>query len=619
MSSGIGEQPFISYPEIRQGPAVPYKNEDQSIPVFRGTPLVIGASLISNVGFVQSYFWRNAGFDVVRHIPSLDQYPARYDPTVIPVHHGTTTASQDLPAPTTRRSGDNGYYTSADYHALYTSGELTPTAVVDAILPVVRRDTNPPGKHSIAFLECAVEKARAAAEESTQRYKNGQPLGPLDGIPVTVKDEVHMEGYRRTLGTKMDFTGDFAGSTSWCVKKWEEAGAIVIAKSTMHELGLDTTNNNPNFGTPKNPHNPNYYTGGSSGGSAYAVGAGIVPIALGADGGGSIRIPSSFCGVWGLKPSHSRVSGFPTAGLATTVGVLGPIASSIDDLALAYRIMATPASASDDSKSSSFPHPLIELNSVPPESRPKNKTIGIMRDWLDRAEPAVRAVFDRALDYYRTQKNYTIVDTTIPYIPEGARAHVLTIMAEIASGLSPSQISKLTAPNKVLVSMGMHQISSQEFLAAQRVRGLLMSHLGYLFQKHPGLLIFTPTTPIPGWKISGGDADLVRGVSDGKSSVRNMEYVWLANFTGCPAINCPAGYAEDNGHRVPIGIMAMGEWGSEEDLIAFARDGEGILNLPENKGPVTESGEQATGLTIPRGADSLWEDVVGNAKAASSS
>ncbi|KAL3468218.1 amidase signature domain-containing protein [Aspergillus heterothallicus] len=619
MWSGIGAQPFVNYPEIRQGPSVPYKNEDQTIPVFRGTPLVIGASLISNVGFVQSYFWRNAGFDVVRRIPGLDQFTARYDPTVIPVHNSATVATTDFPAPTARRTNDNGYYTSADYRALYTSGELTPTAVVDAILPVVRRDTIPSGKHSAAFLECAVEKVRAAAEASTQRYKHGQPLGPLDGIPVTVKDEVHMEGYRRTLGTKMDFTGDFAGSTSWCVKKWEEAGAIVIAKSTMHELGLDTTNNNPNHGTPKNPHNPDYYTGGSSGGSGYAVGAGIVPIALGADGGGSIRIPSSYCGVWGLKTSHSRVSGFPTVGLATTVGVLGPIASSIDDLALAYRIMAIPASASDDSKSSSFPHPLTELNSAAPESRPKNKTIGIMRDWLDRAEPAVRIIFDRALEYYRTQKNYTIVDIRIPYIPEGARAHVMTIMAEIASGLSPSQIHKLTAPNKVLVSLGMHQISSQDFLAAQRVRGLLMSHLAYLFQEYPGLLVFTPTSPLPGWKIAGGDADLARGVSDGKRSVRNMEYVWLANFTGCPAISCPAGYAEDNGHRVPIGVMAMGEWGSEEDLIAFARDGEGILDLTDNRGPVTEASRQTTELTIPRGVNALWEDIVRNAKSASSS
>ncbi|KAL4766631.1 amidase [Aspergillus foveolatus] len=615
MASSKGDASFINYPEIREGPSVPYKNEDQSIPVFRGTPLVIGASLISNISFVQSFFWRGAGFGVIREIPNLDQWPARYDPTVIPVHidEQSTSSVASLPVPEARRKGKAGYYTSADYHALYQSGELTPTAVVDSLLSVTRRDTKPPGKHSVAFLECAVEKVRAAAEASTQRYKAGKPLGPLDGIPVTVKDEVHMDGYRRTLGTKLDFTGEFAGSTSWCVKKWEEAGAIVIGKSTMHELGLDTTNNNPNFGTPKNPHNPNYYCGGSSGGSGYAVGAGLVPIALGADGGGSIRIPSSFCGVWGLKPSHSRVSGFPTVGLASTVGVLGPIAASIDDLALAYRIMAAPAPPSEDAKSGAFPNPLSELNSHPAHFRPKNKTIGIMREWIDRAEPAVRAVFDRALDFYRKQ-NYTIIDISIPYIPEGARAHVLTIMAEIASGLSsPSQIKHLTAPNKVLVSMGMYQISGQDFLAAQRLRGLLMSHLGFLFQKHPGLLIFTPTSPIPGWKIAGGDADLARGVSDGKSSVRNMEYVWLANFTGCPAISCPAGYAEDNGHRVPIGVMAMGEWGSEEDLIAFARHGEGILDLPENKGPLPESGEQTVGLTIPRGPESVWEDVITNA------
>ncbi|KAL4871264.1 hypothetical protein BDV12DRAFT_206807 [Aspergillus spectabilis] len=611
MASGNGETSFINYPEIREGPSVPYKNEDQSIPVFRGTPLAIGASLISNVSFIQSYFWRNAGFGVIREIRDLDQYIARYDPTVIPVHSsGQSTASDaaSLPIPEARRKGDTGYYTSADYHALYKSGDLTPTAVVDTLLSVIRRDTKPPGKHSVAFLECVVEKARAAAVASTQRYKNGKPLGPLDGIPVTVKDEVHMEGYRRTLGTKMDFTGKMAGSTSWCVRNWEEAGAIVIGKSTMHELGLDTTNNNPNFGTPKNPHNPDYYCGGSSGGSGYAVGAGLVPIALGADGGGSIRIPSSFCGVWGLKPSHSRVSGFPTVGLASTVGVLGPIASSIDDLALAYRVMATPAPPSSDPQSAAFPSPLSDLSLIPPTSRPLNKAIGIIPAWLDRAEPSVRSNFNKALTYLRDRKNYTILEISIPYIPEGARAHVLTIMAEIASGLSPSQISQLTAPNKVLVSMGMHQISSQDFLAAQRLRSLLMSHLAFLFRKHPGLLIFTPTTPIPGWKIAGGDADLARGVSDGKSSVRNMEYVWLANFTGCPAISCPGGYVRDqkNGHRVPVGVMAMGEWGSEEDLIAFARDGEGILDLPER--------DEATGLTIPRGAEAVWEDVVEGAR-----
>ncbi|KAF7592043.1 hypothetical protein BBP40_000766 [Aspergillus hancockii] len=506
---------FLHYPEVREGPSVPYENEDQSIPVFRGWPLAIGATLIHNVNFIQSYFWRNAGFDVIRDIPHLKQYAARYDPTVIPVRGGKSNVLSELPAPSQRRRGSSGYYTSADYHALYKSGDLTPLAVAEALMPLIRRDTQPAGKHSIAFLDSQVERVRAAAEASTKRYKNGKPLGPLDGVLVAVKDEVHIEGYRRTLGSKLDFTGDFEG-TSWCVKKWEEAGAIIVGKTTMHELGLDTNNNNPNHGTPRNPHNHNYYCGGSSGGSGYAVSAGLVPIALGADGGGSIRIPSSFCGIWGLKPSHGRISGAPTVSLAQTVGVLGPMASSIDDLALAYRIMATPAPAAQDTLSASFPHPLSTLTPPSPSNKDP-KTIGIIPDWISRASPPVRAIFDRALSHYR-QNNYNIVDITIPYLPEGQRAHVITIMTEIASGLIPSQISSLTAPNKVLVSMGMWQISGQDFLASQRLRNIIMCHLAYLFKQYPGLLVLSPSTPIPGWKI-GGEGDLTRGLSDGKSSL----------------------------------------------------------------------------------------------------
>lgn len=294
--------------------------------------------------------------------------------------------------------------------------------------------------------------------------------------------------------------------------------------------------------------------------------------------------------------------------LAGTVGVYGPMAASIDDLALAYRIMAAPAPADQDLASASFPDPLASISSSP---RPKNKTIGIFSDWIDRAEPPVRAVFDAALAHYRNQ-GYETVDISIPYLPEGQRAHALTILAEIASGVSPSDISRLVAPNKVLVSMGMWQIQAQDFLAAQRLRNLLMTHLAHLFHKHPGLLIFTPTTPIPGWRIDS-EADLSRGLSDGKASIRNMEYAWLANFTGCPAISCPAGYTRDQS-RVPIGVMAMGEWGSEEDLIAFAKDGEGILGLEENRPVTGERDLQAsTGLGIPSGEGSFWEDVIGSA------
>lgn len=231
-----------------------------------------------------------------------------------------------------------------------------------------------------------------------------------------------------------------------------------------------------------------------------------------------------------------------------------------------------------------------------------------MHEWINRAEPPVRAVFDLALDHYRSN-GYEVIDISIPYIPEGQRAHVLTIMAEIASSVQPSQIQHLTAPNKVLVSLGMYQISAQDLLAAQRLRNLLMTHLSHLFQKYPDLMIVTPTTPLPGWHIDGGEADLSRGLSDGKTSVRNMEYVWLANFTGCPSITCPAGYSKESG--VPIGIMAMSEWGSEEDLIDFARDGEAILDLPAAQ-PPQGNGDISTGLGLraPSTDDCIWEDVI---------
>jgi len=102
---------------------------------------------------------------------------------------------------------------------------------------MIQRDTKPPGKSAIGFLESKVDIVRAAAAASTKRYRDGKPLGPLDGVPVAVKDEVHLKGYKRTLGSKLDFSHGF-DVTSWCVEKWEEAGAVVIGKTTMHEIGI---------------------------------------------------------------------------------------------------------------------------------------------------------------------------------------------------------------------------------------------------------------------------------------------------------------------------------------------------------------------------------------------
>lgn len=337
-------------------------------------------------------------------------------------------------------------------------------------------------------------------------------------------------------------------------------------KVSTNPLPIDVTNNNPNTGTPRNPQNPNYYTGGSSGGSAYAVGAGISPICLGADGGGSIRLPASFCGVWGLKPSHGRVSGLPNIDLASTTGVYGPLACSIDDLALAYRIMAVPH---DAHKSSSLFPP-----SIPP-SPSAPRVIGIYREWFDSADPGVLHICNEAVEHY-VRTGYEVVEITIPFLLETQKAHALTILTEIASSITPDQISKLTPANKVLMSVPGSQARAQDFMAAQKLRNILMEHLAFLWNKHPGLIIVTPTTPMAGWKIQK-PVDLSRGVSDGDTTIKCMRYAWVANLGGMPAISIPVGYAVGEGGDVPVGLMAMGEWGQEEQLLKFGKDGEDIL------------------------------------------
>jgi Asp-tRNA(Asn)/Glu-tRNA(Gln) amidotransferase A subunit family amidase len=340
----------------------------------------------------------------------------------------------------------------------------------------------------------------------------------------------------------------------------------------MHELGADTTNNNPNWGTTRNPHNKNYYTGGSSGGAAYAVAAGLVPIALGADGGGSIRIPASFCGVYGLKPSHGRFED-----TKSTVTVTGPIAAAMADLDVSYRIMGVP-DASD---------PTCSLF-TPPSSIPTSgpKVIGICKPWFSRADPTVEALCDKAVSFFQQKRGYQVIDIEIPHLPDGQSAHAFTILSEMAvrarnQVVGPNKknyLSGLNPANKVLLAVGA-QTPALDYLLAQQLRQMLMQHLAFLYKMYPGLLILSPTTPMPGWPIAS-NADLVHGVTDGNTSIRNMEYVWLANFCGNPAISVPVGYVEPvkGTGKVPVGLMAMGEWGAEEQLLGWGYEAEGYLN-----------------------------------------
>lgn len=295
------------------------------------------------------------------------------------------------------------------------------------------------------------------------------------------------------------------------------------------------------------------------------MGSGLIPFAIGSDGGGSIRIPSNYCGLYGLKPSHGRVSTEPLQSFDNSVTVRGPVASNMVDLDVSYRVLATPNPS--DRSSGKYPHPTPYRG--PSSSR--TRTLGICKSWFDRADPPVQQACHSALQFLISEYGYKTIDIDIPLLHEGQVAHAMTILAETTAGTK--SLTGLTPPNKILLSVS-RATPATDYLLAQKLRQIHMQHLAYLFQTHPGLIIVTPTTPNAGWPI--GDGELTHGMTDGNMQVRNMEYVWLANWTGVPCIQFPVGYVDPvkgNG-KVPVGIMGHGEWGSEDKLIEFGYDGE---------------------------------------------
>ncbi|KAH7273552.1 hypothetical protein FSOLCH5_001559 [Fusarium solani] len=563
---------FADYPKPVEGPDVKYHRRVDNNPVFRGLPLAIGAGIISRVGFLQQHFWDNARFGTIKDIPDLDEMPFRFHPTVTPL--GDTKPMLEFEPDLLKAKYTDSparYYTVAEYHEMFKSGQVTPLQVAEALLPLI---TKPSGKYSDAWVESPGKDhlVLEAAEASTERYAAGKPLSILDGVPIGVKDDTAVKGYSSNNGMKhhpgLPYFKEKEESI-WPVKKLQEAGAVVIGKNCMHELGSDTNGCNVAQGTPTNWHNKSYYPGGSSSGAASSISLGIVPIAVGTDAGGSIRVPAAFNGVYGLKPSHQR-----TVYMNNTMCVTGPLAATVSDLTIAYRVMSQPNP--DCATQSRFGL------SIPPAPG-SNKVMGICRDWWGQADQRVKDVCERAVDYFANKCGYEIVDISIPYLPEAQLAHSAICIAEMAAdarrrAVNPADWLTLVGPvNKVLMSIGA-KTPAGDLLKLNALRELIMRHLAFLFQKHPGLLIMTPVSPMNGWPITPGDEKY--GMIDGDKTIHSMSYIFLANMTGTPSLSAPVGYLDpDQGEgKLPVGLLATGEWGSEEQLLAWAAEAEDYLH-----------------------------------------
>jgi Asp-tRNA(Asn)/Glu-tRNA(Gln) amidotransferase A subunit family amidase len=466
----------------------------------------------------------------------------------------STPAPADLEAVAQNAKPTSGFVfeSAADFYQAYRSGQTDPVVVAERFLVAADRlDTGDGAMH--IFIERQADRVLADARASRERYGRKTPLGPLDGVLISVKDELDVEGYHTTVGTR--FIKNMATTDAAVVARLRKAGAIIVGKANMHEIGIDTSGFNTHHGTPTNPYAPGHYTGGSSSGSAASVAAGFCPISVGADGGGSIRIPAALCGIVGLKATWSRISELGAYPLCASVGHVGPLGATVRDVAMAYAVMAGPESGDYDSQH----QPPVHLSGLGNDDL-KSVRIGFYRPWVEHALPEVtRSVWD-ALDVFR-ERGATITEVTIPELDYVRIAQAITILSEMATCME-----RFDAEHRRDYGLGVRinlalarALSSRDYVQAQRMRTRFQKHLAKVFQSVD--ILVSPTTALPAPPI--GKDVFPRGESNLEVTSGLMRFAFPANLSGNPALSVPGGY---DGRSRPIGIQLMGRpW--EEHLL----------------------------------------------------
>jgi Asp-tRNA(Asn)/Glu-tRNA(Gln) amidotransferase A subunit family amidase len=450
-----------------------------------------------------------------------------------------------------------GRVTAAELNAAYLEGRSDPERVARAVLDACAASdrTDPPLR---AIIAQDADDVLRQARESADRWRAGRPLGPLDGVPIAVKDELDQVPYPTTVGTR--FLTAPATRDATAVARLRAAGAVLIGKANMHEIGLDVTGVNPHHGSARNPHDPRHATGGSSSGPAAAVAAGLCPIAIGADGGGSIRIPSAFCGVVGLKGTFGRVSEEGAAPLCWSLAHVGPLGLTVHDVALAYATIAGP----DPADPNSWQQPRPTLAGID-DGDLAGVRVGVYRPWFEDAEPDIVARADEALEALR-RAGARVVEIEIPELSLLRAVHIVTIVSEMVAAHDRYYAAHRTdyaAGIRLNLALG-RMLKATDYIHAQRIRTRLCGHFDRVLAQVD--VIATPTTARTSPVIP---ADTLRtGESNVEQTVRIMRYAQAANLTGLPAISVPAGFDRDG---MPVGFQLMGRHWDEALLLRMGR------------------------------------------------
>jgi len=439
---------------------------------------------------------------------------------------------------------------------LLRSGELSPVELTREALEAIGRG-NP---RLNAFLTVTPETAREQAREAEREIAQGRYRGPLHGIPVSLKDVFFVRGVRTTAGSRI-FGDTVSESDAAVAERLRAAGAVLLGKTGMHELAYGITSNNPHYGPVRNPWDLARIPGGSSGGSGAAVAAGLGRASLGTDTGGSIRIPASFCGVAGLKPTFGRVSRHGVIGLGWSLDHVGPLASSAWDAAAVLQAIAGHDPRDPASANVAVPDFLADIDRGADGIR-----IGVPQNYFfERIAPEVDAAVRGAVRKLE-QVGADVRGVRIPGAEEATEFSRLTLLAE-ASELYQRELRARPLDFgddvRALLERG-QDVPATEYVAAQRAREAFRMQLDHLFNEVD--VIVTPTTPTTA-PLIGQTTVTINGVEE-DARIASTRLVRVFNYAGVPAISVPCGHSADG---LPIGLQIVGKWFDEATLLRLAQ------------------------------------------------
>jgi aspartyl-tRNA(Asn)/glutamyl-tRNA(Gln) amidotransferase subunit A len=434
---------------------------------------------------------------------------------------------------------------------LYLARKLSPVEVLESSLK--RLDAEQPRLNPFCLIDR--EMGHRMARESEARWMKGEPKGRLDGIPMPVKDTNAAKGWPFRMGS-LTTSPDPVDYDSPMVARLRENGAVFFGKTTTPEFGWKGVTDSPLSGITRNPWNPDKAAGGSSGGAAVSVATGIAPIAVAGDGGGSIRMPGGFSGVFGIKPTFGRVPVLPTVGVGD-MSVPGPMSRTVDCAARMLRVVA----GHDDRDPYAVPLPDIDYVGQL-EQGVKGLRIGYSADlgYIKVVDPRIAEAIAKCMKVFEDAG--AVVEQADPGFPDPRPAMNTIWYSSNARRLRmmTSEQIKLTEPDLLECSVKGLSLTASDFIDAQAVRQQMMVTMQVFHRKYD--LLMTPMMPIVAF-----DAGIT--TPDKKKFPEWWDwspFTWPFNMTRQAAATCPAGFVDG----LPIGLHIVGPLFREDVILRAA-------------------------------------------------